>query len=51
MRAGGQGAAWSFLAPAMLLIGVFFFLPVIGALLLSFTDFDLYALADRSVLR
>jgi len=35
----------------MLLIGVFFFLPVIGALLLSFTDFDLYALADRSVLR
>jgi multiple sugar transport system permease protein len=51
VRAGGQGAAWSFLAPAMLLIGVFFFLPVIGALLLSFTDFDLYALADRSVLR
>jgi multiple sugar transport system permease protein len=35
----------------MLLIGVFFFLPVLGALLLSFTDFDLYALADRSVLR
>jgi multiple sugar transport system permease protein len=35
----------------MLLIGVFFFFPVIGALLLSFTDFDLYALADRSVLR
>jgi len=51
VRGGGQGAAWSFLAPAMLLIGVFFFLPVIGALLLSFTDFDLYALADRSVLR
>lgn len=51
MRAGGQGAAWSFLAPAMLLIGVFFFFPVLGALLLSFTDFDLYSLADRSVLR
>ncbi len=51
MRAGGQGAAWSFLAPAMLLIGVFFFLPVLGSLVLSFTDFDLYSLADRSVLR
>jgi multiple sugar transport system permease protein len=35
----------------MVLIGVFFFLPVIAALFLSFTDFDLYALADRSVLR
>ena len=51
MRAGGQGAAWSFLLPAMLLIGIFFFLPVIGSLILSFTDFDLYALGDRSVLR
>jgi multiple sugar transport system permease protein len=51
VRAGGQGAAWSFLAPAMLLIGVFFFLPVLGSLVLSFTDFDLYSLADRSVLR
>ncbi len=35
----------------MLLIGTFFFLPVIGSLILSFTDFDLYALGDRSVLR
>ena len=51
MRAGGQGAAWSFLLPAMLLIGIFFFLPVLGSLILSFTDFDLYALGDRSVLR
>ena len=51
MRAGGQGAAWSFLLPAMLLIGIFFFLPVAGSLILSFTDFDLYALGDRSVLR
>ena len=51
MRAERQGAAWTFLAPAMLLIGVFFFLPVIGALILSFTDFDLYALGDSSVLR
>jgi multiple sugar transport system permease protein len=51
VRAGGQGAAWSFLLPAMLLIGIFFFLPVLGSLILSFTDFDLYSLGDRSVLR
>lgn len=46
-----QRAAWGFLAPALALIGVFFFVPVVAALLLSFTDFDLYALADRGVLR
>jgi multiple sugar transport system permease protein len=44
-------SGWPFAAPALLLIGVFFLLPVIGALLLSFTDFDLYALADISNLR
>jgi multiple sugar transport system permease protein len=42
----GGRAGWFFLAPALTLIGVFFFLPVIAALLLSVTDFDLYALAD-----
>jgi len=39
-------AAWFFLAPALLLIGVFFFLPVAASLLLSVTDFDLYGIAD-----
>ena len=39
-------AAWFFLAPALALIGVFFFLPVIASLLLSVTDFDLYGIAD-----
>lgn len=39
-------AAWLFLAPALGLIGVFFLLPVAAAVLLSFTDFDIYALAD-----
>lgn len=34
-----------FLAPALIAIGVFFFVPVLAALLLSFTDFDIYALA------
>ncbi len=44
-------SAWVFLAPALLLIAVFFFLPVLAALLLSFTDFDIYALGDLDRLR
>ena len=39
-------AAWMFVSPALAVIGVFFLLPVVAALALSFTDFDLYALAD-----
>jgi multiple sugar transport system permease protein len=46
-----QRAAWLFLAPALLVLGVFFLLPVIGALGLSLTDYDLYALADIRNLR
>jgi len=41
-------AGWLFLAPALLLIGIFFFLPVLAALVLSFTDYDIYALGDAS---
>ena len=37
---------WTFVGPALLVLGAFFVLPVLAALLLSFTDFDLYALAD-----
>ena len=44
-------SGWAFLTPALLLITVFFFLPVSAALLLSFTDFDIYALGDLSRLR
>ena len=44
-------AGWSFAAPALLVIGGFFLVPVLAALLLSFTDFDLYALADLRNLR
>ena len=44
-------SGWAFLAPALLLITVFFFLPVLAALLLSFTDFDIYALGDLDRLR
>lgn len=46
-----QPAAWVFLAPAMVVLGVFFLLPVIAALGLSLTDYDLYALADIHNLR
>ena len=45
------GAAWCFVTPSLLVIGVFFFLPVVAALALSLTDFDIYALADLRNLR
>ena len=45
------GSPWMFVAPALVVIGVFFLLPVIAALALSFTDFDLYALANMKNLR
>jgi len=44
-------AAWVFAGPALAVIGVFFVLPVLAALALSLTDFDLYALADARNLR
>jgi multiple sugar transport system permease protein len=43
--------AWLFLTPALLVLGMFFILPVIGALGLSLTDYDLYALSDIHNLR
>ena len=44
-------AAWLFLTPALGLISVFFFLPVAASFLLSFTDFDIYAIANLSNVR
>ena len=44
-------AGWTFAAPALLVIVVFFFLPVVAALALSVTDFDIYTLADIGNLR
>jgi multiple sugar transport system permease protein len=40
-----------FVAPALSVIVLFFFVPVIAALVLSFSDFDIYALGDLSALR
>jgi multiple sugar transport system permease protein len=44
-------AAWAFALPALAVIGLFFVLPVAASLVLSLTDFDLYALADLHNLR
>ena len=46
-----ENAAWAFVAPALVALGLFFFLPVVAALVLSFTDFDIYSLADIRNLR
>ena len=46
-----ERAAWGFVAPALIAIAIFFAVPVIAALLLSLTDFDIYALADLKNLR
>lgn len=48
---GNKYAAWFFLAPALIVLGVFFFVPVLAAFGLSLTDYDLYALADIHNLR
>ena len=43
-------ALW-FLAPALSVIAVFFFVPVVASVLLSVTDFDIYAIASFANLR
>ncbi len=44
-------AAWLLLAPALAAIFVFFVVPVGAGFVLSFTDFDIYAIADPAVAR
>ena len=51
-RPSSKAAAGLLLAgPALFVIALFFFVPVAASLVLSVTDFDLYAIADPSVLR
>ncbi len=45
-----RAALW-FVAPALLLMAVFFVVPVIGGLLLSLTDFDIYAIGAPETAR
>jgi multiple sugar transport system permease protein len=44
-------AGWLFAAPALLVIGIFFFVPILAALAVSLTDFDLYSVASLRNLR
>jgi multiple sugar transport system permease protein len=44
-------AAWGFLTPALVLLALTFFLPVVAGLALSLTDFDVYAIGDPSTAR
>jgi multiple sugar transport system permease protein len=46
-----QHIAWLFLAPALIVLGVFFLVPVLAGFALSLTNFDLYALASIHNLR
>ncbi|TRO95767.1 sugar ABC transporter permease [Glycocaulis profundi] len=46
-----RASGWIFAGPALVVLSVFFFLPVLAAFALSLTDFDIYALADISNLR
>ena len=46
-----ERTAWTFVTPALIVIGGFFAVPVLAAFVLSLTDFDLYALADLRNLR
>ena len=44
-------AGWVFVAPALSLILLFFFVPVTAGLVLSLTDFDIYAIASPDTAR
>jgi len=46
-----QRAAWWFVTPALAVLAIFFFIPVLAALAMSLTDFDLYALGNFQNLR
>lgn len=50
-RTARWNPAYAFVAPALTAIGLFFFIPVATALLLSLTDFDIYGVADRGNVR
>ena len=49
-RQQARAAAW-FLTPALTLMGIFFFVPVLAGLLLGLTDFDIYAFGSLRTVR
>lgn len=50
-RTNEARAGWAMSSPALAAILLFFVLPALASLVLSFTDFDIYALADIGNLR
>ena len=50
-RAAEARAAWRFLAPALTLLFFFFVVPTLAALVLSLTDFDIYAIGELETAR
>ena len=48
---GETRAGWAMTAPALAAIALFFVVPAVASLFLSFTDFDIYALANLANLR
>ena len=44
-------AGWLFISPAIILFAVFFVVPVVGGLLLSLTDFDIYGIGSFDTVR
>lgn len=44
-------AGWLFVSPALVLIGLFFALPVVVGFALSLTDFDIYGIGDLKTVR
>lgn len=51
MKTNNIKITFFFLAPALGAIFIFFFIPVIAAFIISFTDFDIYTLGNFSTLR
>ena len=51
MSSRTQRAAWLMVSPALVAITLCFVLPVLGAFALSFTDFDIYGVADTGNVR
>ena len=49
-RRQARAGLW-FIAPALVLLAVFFFLPVLAGFVFSLTDFDIYALGSLSTVR
>ena len=51
MLKSNKKVVFLFLSPAIGAILIFFFIPVLAAIVISFTDFDIYGLADFSKVR